>query len=137
MDPIQTKLQFCWGVFIYNLCLYITEFGDKPYKASKHESHPNAVGNGKMTADFFAKDFGFTGRETVAIMGAHTIGRFHYDISLFRYTWIPRGQHLLNNMYYKNIVREPKFNFWDDDCNKITDAEGNIPKTRWSAFVSK
>ena len=30
-----------------------TEFGDEPYKATKHESHPNAVGSGKMTADFF------------------------------------------------------------------------------------
>ena len=75
--------------------------GDKPYKTSKAESHPNAVGNGKMTADFFEKDFGFTGRETVAIMGAHTIGRLHYKISLFRYLWTTRTEISLNNDYYK------------------------------------
>jgi len=114
-----------------------TEFGDELYKATKHESHPNAVGSGKMTADFFEKDFGFTGRETVAIMGAHTMGRLHYNISLFRYLWTTRGQLSFNNNYYKNIVREPKYAFHDDDCTKITDAEGNVPQTRWVAHVRK
>ena len=80
-----------------------TEYGDKSYKATKHENHPNAVGNGKMTADFFEKDFGFTGRETVAIMGAHTMGRLHYSISLFRYLWTTRGQASFNNHYYKYV----------------------------------
>ena len=78
-----------------------TEFGDKPFKATKHESHPNAVGNGQMTAEFFQKDFGFTGRETVAIFGAHTLGRFHHDVSLFRYVWTAYGWHMFNNDYYK------------------------------------
>jgi hypothetical protein len=68
-----------------------TEFGEKPYIATKAEVHPNAVGNGKMTADFFRDNFNFTGRETVAIMGAHTLGRLHYPISLFRYLWTTRG----------------------------------------------
>ena len=77
------------------------EYGDKTYKATKHENHPNAVGNGKMTADFFTDNFGFSGRETVAIMGAHTVGRLHYDISLFRYVWTTKGTRLFNNHYYK------------------------------------
>ena len=78
-----------------------TNFGDKPYKATKHEVHPNVVGNGKMTADFFQDNFGFTGRETVAIMGAHTMGRMHYPISLFRYVWVNREGAMINNHYYK------------------------------------
>ncbi len=73
------------------------------YKALKIESHPNAVGNGKMTADFFEKEFNFTGRETVAIMGAHTMGRLHVQISLFRYLWATREEHSFNNVYYKLI----------------------------------
>ena len=56
-----------------------------------------------MTADFFEKDFGFTGRETVAIMGAHTMGRLHYSISLFRYLWTTRGRASFNNHYYKYV----------------------------------
>ena len=34
-----------------------------------------AVGNGKMTVEFFKNDFGLTGRETVTLLGAHTMGR--------------------------------------------------------------
>ena len=69
--------------------------------ATKHEVHPNAVGNGKMTADFFQEHFDFTGRETVAIMGAHTMGSFHYHISLFRYIWTAHEHAQFNNVYYK------------------------------------
>ena len=77
------------------------DFGDKPYKATKEESHPNAVGNGKMTLDFFKKDFGFSGRETVAIFGAHTFGRMYFDHSMFRYTWTSQGTRMFNNHYYR------------------------------------
>ena len=112
-----------------------SQHGDETYKATKHESHPNAVGNGKMTAEFFANEFGFSGRETVAIMGAHTVGRLHYDISLFRYVWTTKGTRLFNNHYYKNIVREPKVAIEDAQCNHLTDAEGNVPETRWVVHV--
>lgn len=81
-----------------------TEFdAQKPYKATKHEEHPNAQGNGKMTADFFQKNFNFTGRETIAILGAHTLGQFHFEISLFRYAWTRREDHQWNNGYYKYV----------------------------------
>ena len=69
--------------------------------ATKHEHHPNQQGNGKMTVDFMKEEFGFTGRETVAIMGAHTFGRFHVDESLYPYVWTAYGVALLNNDYYK------------------------------------
>ena len=36
-------------------------------------------------------------RETVAIMGAHTIGRLHIQISAHRYVWKARSAELLNN----------------------------------------
>ena len=80
-----------------------TEFesAEESYKATKHESHPNAVGNGEQTVDFFAKDFGLSGPEMVALLGAHTFGRFHYGVSLFRYTWVSSGTALFNNHYYK------------------------------------
>ena len=112
-----------------------SQHGDETYKATKHESHPNAVGNGKMTAEFFANNFGFSGRESVAILGAHTVGRLHYGISLFRYVWTTKGTRLFNNHYYKNIVREPKVAIEDNECRHLTDAEGNVPKTRWVVKV--
>jgi hypothetical protein len=45
----------------------------------KEESHPVVVSNGPDAVKFFKKDFNFTGRETLAIMGAHTVGRFHSE----------------------------------------------------------
>ena len=56
----------------------------RPYIASKEEVHPNAVGDGVETVNFFQEQFGFSGQETVAIMGAHTLGKFHFKTSLFR-----------------------------------------------------
>ena len=43
--------------------------------ASQHEHHPESGMNGSFQLDFFKREFGFGARETVAIMGAHTIGR--------------------------------------------------------------
>ena len=54
-----------------------------------------------MTVDFFKEEFSFTGRETVAIMGAHTFGRFHAWKSLYPYVWTSYGESLINNDYYK------------------------------------
>lgn len=50
------------------------------------------VTNGKGTMDFFKKDFGFNGRETVAIMGAHSLGKYNPNKNGgFAYTWTSRG----------------------------------------------
>ena len=76
------------------------DIGHLPYVTGKEESHARPVGNGRETVEFFKKDFGFTGRETVAIMGAHTIGQFHPSISLFRYTWTGMSTMSFNNDYY-------------------------------------
>ena len=111
------------------------EFIGEPYKSSKKERQPVASGNGQMTVDFFASEFGFSGRETTAIMGAHTLGRMHVWISLYRYEWTTRATRLFNNQYYKNIVRQDKVAFNDNQCTLVTDAEGNIPKTRWVAHT--
>ena len=87
--------------FKYGRIDCISESVDEPYRASKEEIHPNSVGNGRQTIDFFKESFGFTGRETVAIMGAHTLGRLHVSISLFRYVWATKGANFFNNQYYK------------------------------------
>ena len=56
-----------------------------------------------MTVDFFRKHFDFSGRETVAIMGAHSFGRFHMDESLFPYVWTAYGETAFNHDYYRYI----------------------------------
>lgn len=77
------------------------------FKTNKAESHPNPAWNGKMVADFMKRDFNFSGQETVAIMGAHTIGSFNPAISLFRYTWKTFSGKLFNNGYYRNLAMKP------------------------------
>ena len=78
-----------------------TELGELPYVTTKHEEHPWAHGDGKMTTDFFAKNFDFSGRESVTIMGSHTVGRFNAHISLLPYVWTTKGEVSFNNHYYK------------------------------------
>ena len=48
------------------------------FKTDKPEVHPNPEGNGDATLDFFSEEFDFSARETAAILGAHTLGRFGY-----------------------------------------------------------
>ena len=48
------------------------------FKTDKPELHPNPEGNGDATLDFFSEEFDFSARETAAILGAHTLGRFGY-----------------------------------------------------------
>merc|ERR1719356_501474 len=71
--------------------------GSPGFKTNQTESHPDPHWNGKKVVDFMQRDFGFSGQETVAIMGAHTIGIFHASVSLFRYTWKTASQNLFNN----------------------------------------
>ena len=109
------------------------------YKTDRAERHPNIMGNGAMTTDFFKSEFGFSPRQSVAIMGAHTMGRLHPKISLFRYMWTTFGTELFNNGYYKNIVGEDRWSWDDPDCTKLgtkKDKENNTPpKTRWLTSV--
>ena len=55
------------------------------YRTSRAETHPNPNGNGDHTLDFFFSEFGFSGRETVAIMGAHTLGRTVFSTLIGRW----------------------------------------------------
>ena len=108
------------------------------YKTDKHEKHPNQNGNGDATLDFFRQEFGFSGRETVAIMGAHTLGRMHVRVSLLKYFWTTRQSHMFNNAYYKNFVKEKEWFLESEDgdtCTFVGDARGNKPDTKWVPTV--
>ena len=54
-----------------------------------------------MTAEYMNQDYGFNTRETVALMGAHTMGNMHSSVSLFRYEWTTSAEESFNNHYYK------------------------------------
>ena len=90
-----------------------------PYAASKHEVHPVSTAGGRDTVQFFRQQFGLSGQETVALMGAHTLGRFMFSNSLFRYVWKSRGEQMFNNDYYKMITDKERWYFNDDACTKV------------------
>merc|ERR1711962_1347562 len=111
-----------------------------PYKTEKAEIHPNPVGNGQSTIEFFRNSFAMTGREVVALMGAHTFGQPHFQISMFPYTWTSKQTNLWTNDYYKMMTGRPRWFFSPEPgeaCNKVGDPWGNIPETRWLAHTRK
>eukprot|EP00928_Gymnodinium_smaydae_P059961 TRINITY_DN4346_c0_g2_i1.p1 TRINITY_DN4346_c0_g2~~TRINITY_DN4346_c0_g2_i1.p1 ORF type:complete len:1442 (-),score=139.16 TRINITY_DN4346_c0_g2_i1:48-4373(-) len=82
----------------------------RPYMTCKKESHPSPNGNGKAQLDFFRTNFGFNSREVVTIMGAHTIGTFHAEVSGFKYNW-KFSHNIFNNGYFRMLARKPDFQF--------------------------
>jgi hypothetical protein len=76
------------------------------FMTTKKEVHPSTQFNGTGTIEFFKTNFNFNGRETVTIMGGHTLGRAHVRQSLIRYTWKTRSGALFNNGYFRNLARK-------------------------------
>ena len=104
----------------------------KPYITTNEEVHPSVMGDGRTTVQYFQNEFNLTSQETVALMGAHSFGRFHKQTSLFRYTWKSRGEDMFNNDYYKMITDKERWFFNDDACTKVGDAYNNKPARRWT-----
>ena len=76
---------------------------------------PRGTDGTTKTFNFFKKEFGFTVRESVALLGAHTLGRCHLENLGFLGTWVDKrfSTHshgglsptsVLNNAYYKMII---------------------------------
>lgn len=117
-----------------------------PYMTWKHESPPDAGGNGEKTLNWFKREFNFSGRETVAIMGGHTLGRMDRGMSSFEYTWKTRSGHLFNNGYYRNMVGKPDWFYPTKQsatggsfrsgpnggsCRGVGNSSGMRPLARW------
>ena len=116
--------------------------------STAEEMHPDPLGNGESVTKFFKDTFGFSARESVAILGAHTLGHAHEQISGFRhYPWTKGFQQVLNNNYYKRMANPGMYrvrrtpNLWQK-CNLklstfIGDEYGNpigsfwLPRSQW------
>ena len=114
------------------------------------EVQPDALGNGDSVIKFFKDTFNFTARESVAILGAHSLGHAHEQISGFRhYPWTGGFTNVLNNNYYKQMadpgmyrVRKQRGLGRKQKCNLkistfIGDEYGNaitsfwLPRSQW------
>jgi len=83
--------------------------GSHPLETAKG-NFPSAFYNYDEMEQYFADEFGFTSREMVALMGAHTLGRARAEDSGFEGRWVPgrltdgiRHTDVLDNTYYFNL----------------------------------
>ena len=85
-----------------------TASSKQTYLSSKIEVGPDQNGNGKKTAKFFKDNFDMNPREALALMGAHTIGRYSTFLTHIDYAWVreleSQRNQVFNNEYYKTLV---------------------------------
>lgn len=94
-----------------------------PYTDSD-DGLPSATMGHDDVMGFFATEFGFDANETVALMGAHTLGKASSGNSGFSGVWINGEGDMFNNEYYKRLV--------DSDLDwKHRDATRNTNTTHW------
>ena len=71
LNTINTNLQEPFNNFRYGRKDCVSS--NHTYKAFKKEVQPDPNAAGVTTQNFFKENFNFNPRETVAIMGAHTL----------------------------------------------------------------
>lgn len=112
----------------------VFQWGRKDCSTSPYTSEnvglPSALLDNFGVLDYFKKEFGFNETETVALMGAHTLGRANTSNSGFEGVWIEDEADTFDNDYYMVLV-DPSNNWVhsDNTPNKNTshwqwDAEG-------------
>merc|ERR1711953_828715 len=86
------------------------EVVERDFFTKREEIHPNLHANGVETTKYFKDNFGFTARESIALLeGAHSFGKFHREVSMHKYAWNRMQDRLLNNQQFRNIANEPMF----------------------------
>lgn len=84
-----------------------------PY-GKAHKSFPNALRGWDESYGWFRDNFNLNQQETIALFGAHTLGKTHKHYSGFgTKTWV-KDSWILNNYYYASLVYEP---WWQEICN--------------------
>mmetsp|Transcript_13912 Transcript_13912/g.19921 ORF Transcript_13912/g.19921 Transcript_13912/m.19921 type:complete len:572 (+) Transcript_13912:114-1829(+) len=75
--------------------------GDATSGPQRQMPSPDLTTSGIL--DYFNTNFGFDEQETVALMGAHTLGSAHRSFSGFVGSWVSNNL-VLSNSYYQNLV---------------------------------
>ena len=100
-DPCEAKLPLPKFKYGRKDCTSQCEGPNNFYEfcTNAKESHPDPHGNGNSVTTFFKEEFQLSAKETIALMGAHTLGHSNERISGFRhYPWTSDyGNVMLNN----------------------------------------
>jgi len=109
----------------------------KAFMSAKREEQPNPHDNGKDIVQWMKTNFGVNGKETVALMGAHTFGRKHRSHSMFPYPWTNRNNMFFNNEYFRNMALKPEWFYDPDDseCMPVGNYFNKKPEARWVAHA--
>ena len=105
-------------------------------------------GTAQRAFSFMAKDFDLSERDTIALMGIHSVSRHGkgrmFRVAGFKYLWL--GAPYLSTMYYKHLANRPLFinpdalNLYTSDPSNsvaVGDAEGNpVASTNWRAHCN-
>merc|ERR1719209_2624530 len=75
-----------------------------PFMETPEVGLPSGKFGFNETMQFFRDKFHFTGAESVALMGAHTLGRAMTNMSGFQGSWIDGQEERLNNQYFKSLM---------------------------------
>ena len=74
------------------------------------ESHPNQDESGVPTFEYFKKNFNLEPRESLALLGVHTVGQFNGISAHLNYGWTTAAgikMDLFNNEYFRNLGEYP------------------------------
>lgn len=81
------------------------------YLAGKRERHPNQNDNGVDTVNYYKEHIKLQPRESLALMGIHTIGHFNRMTSHNNYGWsngLTNRMDLWSNEYFRNLAQLPQ-----------------------------
>ena len=93
------------------------------YLTERKESHPNKHQSGEPTIKYFKDNFNLDPRESLALMGVHTIAQFNGMTSHLNYGWTSAATvkvFLFNNEYYRNLGEFDNCNGDGMKLHKIT-----------------
>ena len=109
----------CWALAAVTTAQELNDAGvrfDLKHAGRRDCEGGNDIGDGPDTVDmpsamlstgnllrFFASEFGFNAQETVALMGAHTLGSLANGRSGFDGVWVPQLR-VLDNQYYRFLT---------------------------------
>ena len=80
--------------------------------------------NGPTTTNYFKNNFGLSARESIALtLGAHSFGKFNYEVSMFKYFWTRSQQQMMNNQMFKHVAARPQYFL---NCGKDENGHANF-----------